>query len=247
MDYAGFTRPLWCWLNGGALGSAEHGAIEHGLTYLGLPVDIPVLDAEAAVATMREVHGAMPWASWMGSTMHLDSHDVPRFRTVAGGGIDGGIDSEGRGRARHLVGLGLQMTMPGVPVVFMGDELGLTGLDGEHSRTPYPWSHPESWDSPTLDAYRDWIALRNAACGARRGGMRWLHASGDSLTFLREHADEVVLVHANRTDTDPVSLPSPALGPGVAVLPTVLGSTASVVDDQVTLPGTAGVSVYAVR
>ena len=93
-------------------------------TTSGLPVDIPVLPAEAAVATMRDAHGAMPWASWSSSTMHLDSHDTPRFRTVTGGGIDGGIDADGLGRGRHLVGLGLQMTMPGVPVVFMGDELG---------------------------------------------------------------------------------------------------------------------------
>ncbi|CUR59476.1 putative Alpha amylase catalytic region [metagenome] len=250
MDYAGFTRPLWCWLNGGSPGSTgpgaiEHGAIEHGLTYLGLPVDIPVLAAEAVVATMREVHGAMPWTSWMSSTMHLDSHDVPRFRTVAGGGVDGGIDREGHGRHLHLVGLGLQMTMPGVPVVFMGDELGLTGVDGEHARTPYPWSRPETWDSPTLDAYRDWIALRHQHVALRRGSLRWLHASGDCLTFVREHADEVLLVHANRTDTGEVSLPSHALGPGGAALTTVVGSAASVQGEEIVLPGTRGVSVYA--
>ncbi len=61
MDYAGFTRPLWCWLNGG---SPAGPGIPHGLDYLGIPIDIPVLPAEAAVATMRDVHGAMPWTSW---------------------------------------------------------------------------------------------------------------------------------------------------------------------------------------
>ncbi len=60
MDYAGFTRPVWCWLNGG---SPAGPGVRHGLDYLGLPVDIPVLPAEAAVATMRDAHGAMPWAS----------------------------------------------------------------------------------------------------------------------------------------------------------------------------------------
>ena len=52
------------------------------------------------------------------------------------------------------------MTMPGVPVVFMGDEIGLTGVNGEHSRTPYPWAHRARWDTATLDAYRAWIGLR---------------------------------------------------------------------------------------
>lgn len=243
MDYAGFTRPVWCWLNGGAPGGE---GLPHGLDYLGLPVDIPVLPATAAVATMREVHGAMPWTSWQGSTMHLDSHDTPRFRTVTGGGTDGGVDGEGRGRALHLVGLGLQMTMPGVPVVFMGDELGLTAVDGEHARTPYPWEHPDTWDRPTFEAYQDWIGLRREHVALRRGGLRWLHADDDTMTFLREHPDQTLLVHAVRRPAAPVDLPLHALGPGPS-LDTVVGAAATVAGGVLTLPGEAGVSVHVVR
>lgn len=241
MDYAGFTRPLWCWLNGGS----PHGpGTPHGLDYLGLPVAIPVLPAESAVATMREVHGAMPWTAWQGSTMHLDSHDTPRFRTVTGGGDHGRADLEGIGRERHLVGLGLQMTMPGVPVVFMGDEIGLTAADGEHARTPYPWGHPESWDDGTTTAYRAWIGLRREHVALRRGGQRWLHAAGDALTFLREHPDETLLVHAVRSPTEPVSLPTAALGPDVR-LETLLGEAAVVTSTAVVLPGrVSGVAVH---
>ena len=104
MDYSGFTRPAWCWLSGPS-----------GVDFMGLPVDVPRLPAEAVVATMRDVHAAMPWQSFTGSTMHLDSHDVARFRTVVGGGTDGWVDHDGLGRDRHLVGVALQMTMPGVP------------------------------------------------------------------------------------------------------------------------------------
>jgi alpha-glucosidase len=43
----------------------------------------------------------------------LDSHDTARFRSIAGS------------RERHVVGIGLQMTTPGVPMVYAGDELGL--------------------------------------------------------------------------------------------------------------------------
>lgn len=243
MDYAGFTRPVWCWLNGGAPGGP---GVPHGLDYLGLPVDIPVLPATSAVATMRDVHGSIPWTSWQGSTMHLDSHDTPRFRTVAGGGTDGRIDAAGRGRALHLVGLGLQMTMPGVPVVFMGDELGLTAVDGEHARTPYPWEHRDTWDRPTLEAYRRWIALRHDHVALRRGGMRWLDAGEDSMTFVREHPDQTVLVHAVRRPCDDVVLPAHALGPAPDVT-TVEGAAVGLADGALTLPGDVGVSVHLVR
>jgi alpha-glucosidase len=244
MDYAGFTRPVWCWLNGGFPAGP---GIPHGLDYLGLPVDIPVLPAQAAVATMRDAHGAMPWTSWLSSTMHLDSHDTPRFRTVTGGGIDGGIDAGGIGRDRHLVGLGLQMTMPGVPVVFMGDELGLTAVDGEHARTPYPWERPETWDAATFEAYRHWIGLRRDHVALRRGGMRWLHARGDAMTYLREHPEQTLLVHATRVATAPVTIPLAALGPGVTALEPLVGPPATIDGATLMLGGDGlGVAVYAV-
>ncbi|NTW42695.1 MAG: glycoside hydrolase family 13 protein, partial [Cellulomonadaceae bacterium] len=112
MDYNGFTRPVWAWLNGG---SDAGPGLPHHLEFLGAPVDLPVLGGPSVVATMREAHAAMPWRSWTASTSHLDSHDTPRFRTVTGGGTDGGIDRAGRGRLRHVLGLALQMTLPGVP------------------------------------------------------------------------------------------------------------------------------------
>jgi alpha-glucosidase len=242
MDYAGFTRPLWCWLNGGAPGGD---GLPHGLDYLGLPVDVPVLPASAAVATMREVHGSIPWTSWQGSTMHLDSHDTPRFRTVTGGGTDGGVDRDGRGRDLHLVGLALQMTMPGVPVVFMGDEIGLTAVDGEHARTPYPWDRPETWDQPTLEAYRRWIALRREHVALRRGGLRWLDAGEDSMTFLREHPDQTLLVHAVRRPCAAVELPAHALGPDARVTG-LAGPAAEIAAGTLTLPGETGVSLHVV-
>ena len=234
MDYAGFTRPVWSWLNGG---SGSGPGEPHGLQFLGLPVEMPVVSARAAVTTMRLVHAAMPWASWGASTSHLDSHDTPRFRTVVGGGTDGWIDAAGRGRARHLAGLALQMTLPGVPTVFMGDELGLTALDGEQARTPFPWHRDREWDAPTLAAYRTWGALRRDHVALRRGGLRWVHAGKDSLTFLREHPDQRVLVHVARADHPPLRIPLAALGLTSATQPTTLaGDDLTGLDASLVLP-----------
>ncbi len=247
MDYAGFTRPVWSWLNGGSpTHPVEPPGLEHGLSYLGLPIDVPVVSARSAAATMREVHAAMPWQSYAASTMHLDSHDVPRFRTVTGGGTDGWVDAKGLGRDRHLVGLALQMTMPGVPVVFMGDEIGLTGLDGEHARTPFPWARRDEWDSATLEAYHSWIALRRSHVALRRGGLRWLAADGDSMTYLREHPDETVLVHLTRTSTSPTEIPLAALGPGVHRLTAIAGVESTLEGDRVVLPGDGPAALAAV-
>ncbi|MEP6813987.1 MAG: alpha-amylase family glycosyl hydrolase, partial [Marmoricola sp.] len=58
----------------------------------------------------------------------LGSHDSPRIRTTTGSA------------ELHHVAAGLQFTLPGVPMVFAGDELGLEGVDGEDSRRTMPWA-----------------------------------------------------------------------------------------------------------
>ncbi|TGO04406.1 glycoside hydrolase family 13 protein [Serinibacter arcticus] len=240
MDYQGFTRPLWVWLNGGAPGAGA-GAVEHGLHFLGLPVDIPVLGADEVTRTMREVHAAMPWAAFAASTMHLDSHDTPRFRTVAGGGVKGGVDLAGAGRDLHLLGLALQMTMPGVPSVFAGDEIGLTGTNGEHARTPFPWDR-DAWDAATWEAYRTWVALRRDSVALRRGGLRWAHVGVDSLTFVREHAEQRLLVHVARADGEEVRLPLALLGGATPVVRE--GAATRIEGDAVVLPAVRGAHVW---
>jgi alpha-glucosidase len=237
MDYAGFTRPAWCWLNAGAAPA--------GMDYLSLPIDVPDVPAHAAVTSMREVHAAMPWQSRTASTMHLDSHDMARLRTVTGGGTSGWIDTKGHGRDRHLVGVALQMTMPGVPVLFMGDEIGLTAVDGEHARTPFPWARRSEWDEETLTAYRHWIALRHAHVALREGGLRWLSAEVDTMTYLREHPDQTLLIHLSRRAADDTVLPLGALGPRHHLQPLV-GSRPEITAGHLVLSNTGAAATVAV-
>ncbi|WP_454295185.1 glycoside hydrolase family 13 protein [Salana multivorans] len=250
MDYQGFTRPVWVWLNAEGT-TPEAGAptpVSHGLDFLGLPINIPVLPGTSAAGTMRDVHARMSWAAQSASTLHLDSHDTPRFRTVVGGGTDGWVDAEGRGRTRHLLGLALQMTMPGVPSIFAGDELGLTGTNGEHARTPMPWD-AGVWDTPTWDAYRAWVALRRDHVALRRGGLRWVDIAADSLTYLREHPSERILVHVVRPSPGrsaaaaaPVTLEASLLG--VQGARALVGEDLAVTGADVVLPTTVGAHVY---
>jgi alpha-glucosidase len=116
----------------------------------------------------------------------LDTHDTPRFLTHAQPGT-------------VPVALGLSVTMPGIPVVFAGDEFGLIGDDGEESRTPMPWDRvAESAD--TIDLYATLIHLRRDHPALNTGGVRWLHASDDVLVYVRESAGECILLVAARAD-----------------------------------------------
>ncbi|GAB2622720.1 alpha-glycosidase [Paractinoplanes abujensis] len=184
MNYAGFTRPVWSWLR------AETALFDG----LGNPEELPVREASALVATMSAFAAQMSWRSWEASWSLLGSHDTARIRTVVG-------DAE-----RQHVAAGLLFTLPGTPMVFAGDELGLTGGGNESARAPMPWDTPDSWDTKTLGRYRDLIALRRGSPALTRGGLRWVHADGDVLMFLRESRSQSVLVLAARASADRLKL-----------------------------------------
>src|SRR5690606_36276287 len=93
--------------------------------------------------------------------------------------------------------VGLMVTQPGLPVVFAGDEFGLVGADGEASRTPMPWgTEEEPATAERLRLYRELLGLRRAHPVLSTGGLRWIHVDDDTVVFVRESADETVLVLA---------------------------------------------------
>ncbi len=191
MDYAAFTTPVRSWLR-------DPDTDEH--RHPGLPPLVPRLPAESAAATIREHLARRPWRATAASWSILASHDTARIRTIV------------RTRELHEVAAGLMFTLVGAPMIFAGDEIGLTGTFGEAARTPFPWDRPEDWDRHTLSTYRSLAALRRSSVALRRGGLRWVTATGDSLAYLREAEGERLLVLATRAPGDPVRLPAAPLG-----------------------------------
>ena len=152
----------------------------------------------------------------------LDTHDTARFATSA---LPGAVP----------VAFGMAVTLPGIPVVFAGDEFGLEGVDGENSRSPLPWdalAEPDSLASERVALYSELIALRRGHAALNAGGIRWLYASDDVLVYIRESPDESVLLLAARADFDIVLSGLPA---GETLYGTV---TAERVDAGLHLSGT---------
>jgi alpha-glucosidase len=186
MNYSGFLRPVWWWLRGDEYDEDVFSS-----------APAPQYDGSEMTKVMRRFRAGVPWDCTLHSWTLLDSHDTPRFRTVTGS------------RARQLVGLGMQMTTPGVPMVFMGDELGLEGRWGEDARRPMPWG--SQWDTDLLDTYRRLAHLRRASDALVRGGIRYLHVSADAVAYLRETRDETLLCLAARAPHDPIATPFTSL------------------------------------
>lgn len=189
MTYPSFTRPVWGWLS-----EPTHepyltadGDTETEAWFYTQPIGgIPRYTAAEAVAAMTRFTAGIPWRVRLGNMQPLDTHDTARFATNASA-------------EAVAVAVGLSMALPGVPVVFAGDEFALTGADGESSRTPIPWTEAERPDIAERRAlYRDLIALRREHSVLATGGLRWLHVDDDAMVFVREAADESILVLATR-------------------------------------------------
>jgi alpha-glucosidase len=187
MKYLAFTRPVWCWLRGE----------DENLKFIGDPLPVPRVGGWATAESFTEMLAVQPWRSSVSGFNLLGSHDVSRFRSVCGT------------VERHVAGAGLLFTFPGVPMVFAGDELGLTGLEGDGARQPMPWD--VTWDTELLEAYRQLGALRRSSRALRHGGLRWVHTSDDVLVYLRESRDERLLVHVARSDHEPIQIDAAAL------------------------------------
>ncbi len=185
MNYSAFMKPVWAWLHDP----------EYKGDWLGIPSGIPTYDGQAFVETFRSFSARMPWRSLCASWNILSSHDTARIRTVVGS------------RERHIAALALQMTLPGVPMLFAGDELGMEGRWGEDSRRPYPWQSASEWDQELLGTYAEMAALRTSSSALAHGGLRWVHVSADVVAYLRESEDERLLVLVARAGVGDCELP----------------------------------------
>jgi alpha-glucosidase len=192
MTYPSFTRGVWAWLS-------EPREIAHvtplgesvtDAWYFGIPTGMPRYTAREFADQLDRFTGQIPWRVRLGCMQPLDTHDTARFATHAAPGT-------------IPLAVGLSMTLPGLPVVFAGDEFGLTGVDGEMSRTPIPWDRIDEPDvADRISLYRELIGLRRSHPAVQTGGFRWLHADDAAVVFVRESAEEQVLVLAARGDVD---------------------------------------------
>jgi len=126
MNYQGFMRPVWNWLNRNS---------EIGGGFQGLPFEMPRISGSQLVNSMKQFNASVPWRSVTASMVLLDSHDTARFRTVVSGDV-----------ASHLSAMTMVLTYPGVPSIFAGDEIGLEGAWGEDGRRTINWDDRSGWD-----------------------------------------------------------------------------------------------------
>lgn len=99
------------------------------------------------------------------------------------------------GPARTRTAIALLMTVPGVPLVFTGSEVG-ADIDIYQEGPPLDWEDPDG----LREAWTDWIALRRDHEALRRGSMTLLDTVDPVLAYLRGEGEDALLVALNVSD-----------------------------------------------
>ena len=113
----------------------------------------------------------------------LGTHDTERVGTVLPGE-----------NARRTAAF-LQFALPGSPVIYYGDEAGLTGGRDPMNRLPFPWGRE---DTRMQDLYRSLAALKNAHPALRTGDICFEKAENGYVCFTRRCETEAVRCAVDR-------------------------------------------------
>ena len=147
--------------------------------------EIETLDARGFSKEIDRVLGLYPRPVTEVQLNLLGSHDTPRFKTLA----------RGDNSCYRLATL-FQMTYPGAPCIYYGDEVGMEGRHDPDCRRGFWWDEGQ-WDHGLRAYVQRCIALRKRYPALRRGEWAWLLAKEGVVAYVRRLGEEVVVVVLN--------------------------------------------------
>ena len=203
MNYDGFMDPITWFLTGVDKHSDNSNPGMRG-------------DAGTFKLTMQYQMSRMQNQSLLVAMNELSNHDHSRFLTRTNRMV-GRVGTAGTAAASQDIdeaifkqGVVMQMTLPGAPTLYYGDEAGVCGWTDPDNRRTYPWGY-ENFE--ILEFYRETIAIHRQHKVFKTGSYKPLVEQRDLLCYGRFDMDNAAFVAINTSDTDKtVSIPTWTLG-----------------------------------
>jgi len=146
------------------------------------------LDARDLAAGIHHMYGIYSWEVAQAQMNLLDSHDTARTLWTVGGDES----------ALRLCTL-FQMTRPGAPCIYYGDEIGMTGAHEPFSRAAFPWHDTTNWQQDLLAFFKQAVSLRRHHAVLRTGSYETIHADDGVFGFARSLGAHYAIVLFNST------------------------------------------------
>ena len=186
MNYDGFMDPLSLFLTG-----MEKHSYEYHPELCG--------DAGRFFYAMRCWQARLPYGAVLCAMDQLDNHDHSRFATRTNKTV-GTLAEKGSRAAEEGLNYGLyaiaavmQMSWPGAPCIYYGDEAGLCGWTDPDSRRTFPW---DRMDRRLLDLYTCLSSLNHDPV-FRCGSWIELYSAHEALAFGRMYGGRAAVTAVN--------------------------------------------------
>ena len=187
MNYDAFMEPITWFLTG---------MQKHSEEYRPNSLNNTLFFEEA----MRYNRARMSYHSLYTSMNQLSNHDHSRFLTRTNGQV-GRLHTRAASDADFGINKGVfyeavvfQMTWPGSPTLYYGDEAGMTGWTDPDNRRAYPWGRE---DKIVIDVHKVAIALRKEYSVLKTGSVEYLHNEYGVLSYGRWDNEQKVAVIIN--------------------------------------------------
>ena len=140
---------------------------------------------------------------------HLGTHDTERVLTLLAGEKLYGRGREWQastklsheqreyGLRRMRIASGILYTLPGVPCIYYGDEVGVEGYKDPFNRRTFPWGHE---DKDLLQWYKDLGKMRHACSCLVDGDIIDYNSDGRTMAYLRADDNDMLLCVFNAAD-----------------------------------------------
>lgn len=187
MNYDAFMEPITWFLTG-----MEKHSDEYRGECFGNPGDFE--------GAMRHHMTRFMTSSLQCAMNELSNHDHSRFLTrtnkKVGRAEQLGTDAAGRGINKGVMkeAVVFQMTWPGAPTLYYGDEVGQVGFTDPDNRRTYPWGNE---DMDLLNFHREMIRIHKEHEAFKTGSIQFVWGEYNFLCYARYNRREHFLVVLN--------------------------------------------------
>lgn len=198
MNYDAFMEPLTWFLTG-----VEKHSDEYRQDQLGNP--------DSFFGSMRHFMTRFHTQSLLVAMNELSNHDHSRFLTRTNRKVGRtaylGPEAAGEGIDKSVMRLAvmIQMTWPGAPTIYYGDEAGLCGWTDPDNRRAYPWG---SEDQELIDFHKEIIRIHKDYQALKTGSILFLHGQYSFISYGRFDEQDKFVIAINSGE-HPVSIDLP--------------------------------------
>lgn len=146
------------------------------------------IDSKRISETIMSLYENYPKQAFFANMNLLGNHDTERIFTMLKNNM-----------MQLKLAIAIQIVLPGVPLIYYGDEVGLTGSKDPDNRKAFPWG---KGNYEISDYYMELCAIRNNNDVIKKGEFRIHDINNEVFCFERYIGDKSVFLLANSSSSN---------------------------------------------